>query len=247
MIKRIGLIFLTLFLAAPAHAEDYIVPTWADLVRTLVRFDALSLSDDKLVDEYAMIAECDLYKTFYRDDFKWNKVRGAIRDSIRMHIATFPVSYRYETRIQLDHYDFHDKIYRFTPETTIHNVNTFVLYRVEGPACDNAYVKYIPSHFRGVLDSPLYFEGLPLAQKDAEALLQQMKDDKNENRVVSAWFNLRVIYVEPLRQGQLSGEERRYSQSNSLDPTMVRLDVHLDSIDFYEDEAMTKLIYHYQP
>jgi len=246
MKKIIGILLFCLLAAAPAHADSYTKPTWPNLVRTLVRFNALNLGDDRLLDEYAIITECDLYKNFYRDDFKWNEVRQAIRQSVKMNIATFPTDYGYVTQLQLGRYDFHENLYRFTDKTTIKNVNSVLIYKVEGSPCDGVEIKLIPVVFRGILDTPFYFEGLPLASKDAEALLKQMKDDNNTDHIVYTSFNLRVVYIEPLRKGKVNGEDQEYTQAGG-DRRTARLDMQLDSIDFYEDPAMTKLIYHYQP
>ena len=45
------------FFAGSAHADDYVKPTWPDLTRTLIRFSALSLADQNILDEYAVITE----------------------------------------------------------------------------------------------------------------------------------------------------------------------------------------------
>jgi hypothetical protein len=248
MLKRILLlvVFIAFALASPARAEDYVKPDWPSLVKTLVRFNALDISDDRLLDEYAMITECDLYKSFYRDDFKWNQVRNAMRQSIKMNVATFPTSYRYETQLQLDRYDFHDKIYRLTDKSVIHNVNAFEIYSVSGSPCAGIDIVNIPHAFRAVLDTPLYFEGLPLAQADAEALLNRMKID-NPDRIVYTRFNLRVVYIESLRPPATGVTNKPLVQSNAQGSQSARLDVRLDSIEFYEDPAMTKLIYRFQP
>lgn len=246
MTQRLIILFLVLLLASPAQAEEYAKPGWGNLLRTLIRFNALSMNDDNVLDEYAAITECDLYKTLYHDDFRWNKARAAIRESIRMNDATFPTSYVYQTELQLDRYDFQEKLFRFTSKTTIRNVNTFRIYKVEGQPCEGANIKLVPSTFRVVIETPLYFEGIPLGEKDAEALLQQMKDDGNTDRVITAHFNMRVVYVDPLRMSH-ENEIKGYVQSNAADDHTARLDVRLDSVDFYEDQAMTKLIYKLQP
>src|ERR1700685_2832792 len=114
MLFRIGLFCLLLCLAAPARAEDYIAPTWPDLLHTMIRFNALDLSqDNRLLDEYAAITDCDIYQYYSRDDFKWNQMRTTIRKSIEMSRSTFPSRYYFDVKVQLGRYDFADKLYRF--------------------------------------------------------------------------------------------------------------------------------------
>lgn len=247
MIKRLLCFCLLLVWVFPAHAEDYAKPDWTNLLRTLVRFNALNINDDTTLDEYAAVSECDLYKVLYKDDFKWNKVRAAIRESIGQNLSTFPTSYAYQTELQLDRYDFQDKLFRLTAKTTLHNVNTFRIYKVEGESCDNVKTKLIPTAFRAVLDTPVFFDGLPLSQPDAEALLQQMKLDKNSDRVVNAVFKMRVIYIAPTHLSHVPGDSRGYTQNGNDEERTIRLDVRLDSIEFYEDKALTRLIYKLQP
>lgn len=247
MAQRIIIFFFVLLLAVPAHAQEYAKPDWTNLLRTLIRFNAITLDDPKILDEYAAVSECDLYKTLYSDDFKWNEARTAIRESVRMNVATFPASYSYTTQLQLDRYDFQNKIFRLTEKTSLKNVNTFRIYKVDGAPCDGMVTKYIPTTFRAVLDVPIFFGGIPLAPNDAEALLNHMKADKNIDRVITAQFNLRVVFIAPMHLSRISGDTRGYTQNGNDEERTSRLDVRLDSINFYEDTAMTKLIYRLQP
>jgi len=75
---------LSLSTGAARAQEEYATPTWANLVRTLVRFGALDLTDQNLLDEYALVAECDMYREYYPNDFRWDAVRKIIRKSVQM-------------------------------------------------------------------------------------------------------------------------------------------------------------------
>jgi len=245
--KHILLLFVLITgLSAPVRAEDYAKPDWTNLLRTLIRFSALSLEDDKVLDEYALATECALYKTFYHDDFQWNRVRNTIRESVRQNVAIFPTSYTYETQLQLDRYDFKEKIFHFTPKTTIHNVNALRFYNIEGASCEGTAVKLLPTAFRAVVDVPVNVEGIPIGAQDAEDLLKHMKANGNIDRVVNAVFNLRVVYIDPLRPTK-DGDNKALIQGNNAEDRSVRLDVRLDSINFYQDDKQTKLIYRLQP
>ncbi len=83
MIRSIACFCLFVLLASPAHAETYAEPTWPNLVRTMVRLNTFDVMDDALIDEYAIITDCDLYHSSYADDFKWNQIRASIRDAIQ--------------------------------------------------------------------------------------------------------------------------------------------------------------------
>jgi hypothetical protein len=250
MAKKSYLILLALLLCLPVHAEDNVKPDWTNLTRTLVRFGALSFNDDKVLDEYAAISECDLYTYFHADDFQWNKVRTLIRQSVKQNVATYPTSYSYETKLQLDRYDFQNKLFRFTKKSTLRGVNTFLLYNAVPIQCKGVMITIIPRAFRVVLDTPFTVEGLPLSQKDAEGLLQLMTDSRNDDRIVFTRVNFTVVYIDPLHQDTPKDgatDTDSYSQANVHDSMgAVRLDARLNSINFYADESMTKLIYTFQ-
>ena len=183
MTRLISLIcFFLLFTGASARADDYAKPTWANLVRTMVKFDAFDTTDDALLDEYIIITECPLYQSFYADDFKWNEVRAAVRKSIQSPGADFPSAYGYLTKLQLDRYDFTTKIFRFTDASAVHNVNAFLLYETEGAECGKAKPKNLPRAFRAVLDKPVSIPGLAMPPEQAKALLDQMKAEGNGGR-----------------------------------------------------------------
>ena len=243
------LLFLLLpFLAGPVRADDYEPASWPNLLRTMIRFNALDLSDTRILDEYGMITECRLYNSFYKDDFKWHQVRDAMQNSIKINLASFPTSYRYDLTMQLDRYDFAAKLFRFKEKSTIRNVNTFVIYTVEGGGCGSTDIKFTPRSFHAVISTPISMEGIPLAEKDAEALLKHMGEQQNDKRLVYARFNLRVLYIAPWKEAFLDIKDKssgRYQQSDALPNFAVRLDARLDTISFYEDPERTKLIFQY--
>jgi hypothetical protein len=233
-----------------ARASDYVDPTWDNLTKSLVRFNAINLSELPIIDEYAIITECDLFKAFYYDDFKWNQVRQAVRDSVKNNVGSFPMHYHYDVKLQLDHYDFESKVYRFTGKSALLNVNTFVLFQVLGTGCGIGNIKFLPRVFRAVLASPLYLEGLPLNEADAKALFEQMKESDNSDHLIFARFNLSILYIDPLRKSTSrfgAVTVNHYAQSNAPQPETVRFDVRLDSIDFYADNTLAHLVYQYEP
>jgi len=231
-------------LSWPACADDYVPPTGPNLLRALVRFKALDLSVDPLIDEYAEVTDCDLFKAYYSDDFKWNAVRTAIRQSVRQNIAGFPTSFGYVAELNLDRYDFKQKTYLFSRDNPVTNVNVFRLFEFTEPPCQGREIKFLPKAYRAVLDTPITMAGVPITQKDGEAMLQRMEADGNTARRIYARFNLTITYIEPLRgAGDFNNMNERYTQFRVNDISSVHMDARLDSIDFFEDKALTRLIY----
>ena len=82
-----------------------------------------------------------------------------------------------------------------------------------------------------------------------EYWLRYLDSHDNPDHVVYAKFNFRIIYVEPLiPELQSTGsDEVVYSQRTRTERREIRMDGHLNSIDFYADEDMKTLIYEYIP
>ncbi len=191
-----ALLFGSLCAAAPSRADEYIAPTLPDLLRTLIRFGAIDITDNDVIDEYAMTFECKVFARYYEDEFKWRDVRPALRESIRQNVAEWPTSYKYDTKFQLDRYDFKDKMYHIIGDPTRHHVNVFLVYEKDSlPVCGGYKVKILPSSFRLILEESVYFPGIPLSEADAQLLLQHMKEANNPERFVYARFNIRVNQV----------------------------------------------------
>jgi len=248
MTLRLIFFCLSLLLLAPSAQADtnYAAPDLENIAHTLVRFNVIDLSDDVLIDDYAMLTDCGLYTHFFRDDFKWNDVRKAIRESVRINIATFPTTYHYDTSVQLDRYDFKYKDFRFKERATIKGVNSFILYEDTSYACDKHSPVFIPMIFRGILDQPVTIEGLPIGAEDAQALLHRMDEAKNTDHVIYVRFHLRVVNINPLQSINKFDGKPHYTQDPKLMNDQIKMDMRLDGVNFYEDRDMTRLLYSYR-
>jgi hypothetical protein len=243
------LLALTLFVG-PAFAADYVDTNWQNLTRALVRFNAIKLDDPLIMDDYALITECDLYNQWYKDEFKWSAVRKAIMDSVRNNIATFPMNFHYDVRIQLDRYDFSRKLFLISSNTALRNINALDMYSSSGPSCGFKEAKYLPHTFRAVLGTPLYLDGLPLSEAEGKAVVDKLAADHNTNRNIFARLNIKIIYIDALRKSTMRNGDMivtRYDQTTDGPSQTVRLDARLDSIDFYTDNHLGNLIYEYIP
>jgi hypothetical protein len=245
--RFILILALLLVGAWPAAAQDYAKPSYENLVQTLIRMGALNIADDSVIDDYAVITECKLLASFYKDDFKWNRIRQAIRQSIKQNVATYSSGYAYDAELQLDRYDFKEQSYKFRDRATVKNVNAFVLFSTEGRECADQKIKVLPSSFRAVLNEPIYFTGLPLTENDAKAMLARFDQSGNRDRIVYARFNLRIVFVPPLRSPENTPAGAVVPLQQEKTDGAARLDARLDGLEIYEDAERTKLIFNYQP
>ena len=238
-------VFMMLF-AFPARAETYVEPSWANLMHTMARLNAFDVDDDVLIDDYAIITECQLYQNFYTDDFKWNQVRAALRENIQKHGNEFPLSYAYRGEVQLDRYDFKEKLFRFTDGSVIRNINAVPMLQADAVDCGKAHIKNMPKSFRAMLATPFTILGLSIDADAAQKLLNDMKAAGNNSRNMFVRFNITVTFAEQLRRNFMQNPPA-YSQDNRPASDPFKMDAHLDSADFYSDEDMTHKVWTYKP
>ena len=241
------LCLLGMFANRAAFADEFVSPTYGNLINVLVRYGALDLRDKEVLNSYANINECELYKQFYFDEFKWHDLQIALRKSIRERMETFPTGVYYKTELQLGKYDFKNHVYLFTSKTSPKNSNVFTLDASKDSLCDTGR-NLFPVSFQLVLDQPLSINGLPFNEEEGKALLTRLNDAHNSDHILYARFNMRVLYVAPLKRGvnKQYGEPRGdYMQERHSGH--VRIDSHLTSVDLFEDKEMTKLVYSFRP
>ncbi len=61
---------------------NYATPNMQNLSKLYWRLGVFNPDDKKIIDNYLIINECDVYRNFYRDDFEWANVRDATRDML---------------------------------------------------------------------------------------------------------------------------------------------------------------------
>jgi hypothetical protein len=237
-----------LFIASSVRAEEdiivdppstaivtYVPANYLTLTQAAIRFGAYDTDSDAFLDEYAAVAECDLYRQFYKDDFTWHKLRQDFRDHIDKESRKFPDAFALKGTVRLDRYDFKQQAFLLTPETEIKNVNVFTLSSHGVGDCDPSRTyEYFPRSYRALLDQGITLKSIPMTEEKGKKLLALMEADNNKNRVVYITFNLRVYFVDRFKKADGKSNEGA-----------MHLDSRLDSISFYEDEARTMPIWTY--
>lgn len=240
-----------LFLSAtPARAEggDYAEATLPNIIKMFVRFGVYDIRKDNAIDFYGKVVECKIFRDNYIDDFKWQRVRTALRESIKQNIAAFPTGVRYDAELQLGKYDFHEGIYRFSEKTAQFNANVFVISIHSSNFCTRDTPNLLPSEYRFVLDQPVHIAGIPMSESDGSKLLAKLREAGNKDLVVYTRFNMRVTYIAPLEAPTQDAAKGKgdfvLAQPRGEN---LRIDTHLDSIEYFEDPERTKLIYRFMP
>jgi len=248
------LLLVSLAFPVQVRAEEFVHLSFDNILKTLVRFGTLDLRYNQVIDLYGRVMVCDLYQEYHHDDFQWQRIRGVLRKSIKKEVGLFPTAYKYDTEMQLGKYDFENEIYLFSSGTIQYNVNVFNIETNVRDYCGKGAGLKLPSSFSLVLDQPVRVLGLPMTKKEGEVFLKRMEKEDNLDRIVYARFNINIIFVEPFLKKTIRTEEearldyqKGKAQENIFVERKIKLDGHLDSIEYYEDKARTKMIYKYTP
>lgn len=241
------IVLLVLLSGVPSvRAEEYSAPTFENILKALVRFGALNIRNDQVIDNYAIVTECRLYRKFFRDDFKWQEIREAMRKAIKQDVGIYPTGLYYNAKLQLDRYDFKSGMYKFTDRSRINGVDYFTFTTSRDNYCGGLRAELLPGDYRVVLDQPIIMGGIPMSEEDGKMLLARMEESKNA-RVIYARFNFRIVFVEKLLEERDKNGKKLVALAQSPRRRYIRLDANLGSIDFFEDEEHHKPIYSYRP
>jgi hypothetical protein len=241
-----------------AMAQEFAKPMMDNIIKTLIRMKAVDINRDEIVDLYARVTDCNTYLNNYKNDFEWEKIRTKLREDIRNNVQKFPVAYAYETMVKLGRYDFSRKLYPFVGDGGEINVNTFTMVVNDKNFCSNEKSSWLPTFYKLVLDKPIKLPGLYLSEEDGRDLMTRMEAAKNLTHLVYMRVNVRITYVAGLATNkEISAAIRKrrmdkYRRNASVvlqdvKGNAIQLDSRLESIQYYEDEGHTKLIYTYTP
>lgn len=243
------MVALLSFVVAPAFATTYEKPALNNIIKSMIRFGAMDIYDDEVIDVYARTNECKIFNEYYKDVFKWEEIRQKLRESVRTNVATYPTGYRYDTTLKLDRYDFKRQMFPFDLPAVQKKVNVFIMQAHQEDYCNDKDLRGFPTAFRLVLGSPVSLEGLELNEEQGKALFTRMNENKNFSHLVYVSFNIRVQFVASLDNTENKKKSREQSENalakvqQKIQSDMITLDSRLDSIDFYEDAERTRLIY----
>jgi hypothetical protein len=240
-------IMLSALLSPLARAADeYHQINQQLIIQTLLRFGALDINNDVIIDDYAKIVECDLFSVFREDDFKWNKIREGLRSKIRNEAVTYPSTYTVRGYVKLDRYDFDTKMFRINSNSPILGINAFRLLEMPMNAC-NESLKVVPMRYVAVIENRINIPGFIMSESDAEALLGRLLKENNRSRQILTKFNLRILDV-PKAKIDFSLISVWYDRTKYVGKTqIINMPSKLDSIEFFEDEAMKRRLFVYRP
>ncbi len=185
--------------ASSARAESgpgYADTSFRDLSRTLVGLGGVDILDDEMIDAYAEIFYCELWRETYTDDFKWNRIRKAIRRSIQEESGgSFRTHFEVAGPVQLRRYDFEEQTFPLTKESIMDNVGVMYIYDPFGfeNYCNRRFPStHFPQRYVLNLHLPVTIKELKMSPEKAKRLVDYMDKVGNDDRTVFLRFRFKI-------------------------------------------------------
>lgn len=224
------------------YAGQYLEPTVQNLSRLYWKKNTLDINNEKAIDNFLMINECDIYNEYYTDDFEWTRIRNAAQRMLMENKSEFPDKFKFLLPVDLGRYDLERKGFPLASDTGFID-----LRRVEMGGGKNSYpicgkpteIEFYPRNIVLALSNPFNFDFIPVDEHIAQAFIIRRKYEKfkmpNALRLKGfkrlAYARVRVHLTS--YQGEARGRE------NNVLAVMFG---KIDGIDIFEDAYETKLL-----
>lgn len=162
--------------------DGYVIPTFKNLSKLYWALAMFDLADDKAVDNFLRINECELYTKYYGSDFELESLRAATKESIVKNMASFPVKFEVIIPIGIDRYDMGTERFKLDPRTDFFGAKRLemVVNEIGRPTCGRtraaaAPISGYPKNFILSLSRPFTLTEIPVKPEVAQLYIEEAK------------------------------------------------------------------------
>lgn len=242
---------LCLFIS-PARAQNqaprhYAPLSMQNLSKLYWAIDRLDISNVKAIDNFMLINECELYKAYYDNELERPKIRESAKELIQSDISKFPLRFEFTLPLQFADYDAQKQHFEILEPYKVRKarlMDTQALDAKEEICGEKSEIEQYPRHVFLELNRPLTFENVPMPQERADLFIQerlkaaqernlgaQSRDDIYDARDAHMVLNVKIYGYEQDRKSRAS-------------KAVAHLRGVLESIDIYDNQEKTELLYH---
>lgn len=217
------------------NADSFQRSTPENLAKLYWRLGVFDSGDDRAVDNFMMITECDLYQANVNNDFEWKKVREAAKTSLEIRRKSFPTKFEFLIPIELGNYDPDLGGFPLQDAYAYNNVQRLEVVgnSIQREICGmTGEIKDYPRNLMLILEKPFTYNFAKVDEHVAQAYIvrkqkEVMKHDvdvRQKRYKRTAYVRLRVDFNE--YQGTIRGR-------NGVLLAIMKAD--LKGIDLFED------------
>ena len=226
-----------IFVSAGGNAQEdykniYKPAVYINLSSLMWAFDEYDPEDNHFLDTYLQITECEMYKKYYQDDFKWQIIREGMKRELAYFKKDLSTYLYVNAFLPLGRYDFERAAFEISKEFSLANAGTIripfytKIPTVCGTQIDN---NIFPKRIKFFANNKFSLTHIPISPDDATALIERLKQYRYENvkdtRIIPVQFRLKVNGIKAIN-ALMTGSE-------------VVFKGDLVEIVFFEDPQMT--------
>lgn len=216
-------------------AGQYVKGTPAKMSQLYWRLRVFDLDDERAVDNYMLINECDIYQRFINDDFEWAKVRGAARELLEKDRDGFTQKFEFILPVRLGRYDTDKGGFYLIDDSAFGNVRRMEITgnSLSREICGKTgEIKDYPRNLMLILEHPIIYDFAKVDEHVAQAyILRKQKEVLKYDYDVRQSRYDRIAYVR-LRTNLQEYQGTVKGQDGSL---LAILYGKLEGVDLFED------------
>ena len=199
------------------------------LSQSFIKLTGVDLNDDALIDDFAIINHCDIYRQHYTNEFAWRQARDAFRRVMQRELESYPENIYLLGSLKLGRYDFESKAFMLDDSSKLERAGIF-RFSDRTFSCQGAIVQQIPLNYTFRLTNPVTLDRLEMSEERAASIRSIMDQLGNRDRKVYVTFFLRI---------------NDFSTQNTSGSVSVRATTRatLMSLRVYLDRSRTQMIY----
>ena len=229
-ILGIMIVFLTL---SSARADDtigrgYGKADYRTLTETYFGFYNGGNPDVDMIDNYAKLVYCELYKEYFSDDFEWEKIRSSIKKDIRNYHSNLQRYFEITGKVMIDRYDFEANAFPVLPESRLNNIGKLAIYEPDSffSYCgESGLPEFLPASYNLILRNPFSVNKIPLPPEKAQEIVRFIATNEDGQRIIYVRYRMELMDFAGL-EGQLRKAANVRGQIQSidlfLDPALTR-------------------------
>lgn len=162
-----------------------------NLSQSFIKLTGVDLSDDRLIDDFAVINHCSIYRQYFKDEFSWRQAREAFRRVIQRELESYPENIYVLGGMSLGRYDFERKAFMLPDENKFDRTGQF-RFSDRSFSCQGADIKQLPMAYTFRLTNPITLDRIELPEEKAFAITRLMEQERNNTRKVYLTFFMRI-------------------------------------------------------
>jgi hypothetical protein len=220
----------------------YVRGTPANLSKLYWNLGVFDSGDDRAVDNFMLINECDIYQNNVNNDFEWKKIRESAKKFLNSNREKFSTQFEFVLPVELGTYD---EVRKGFPIMDVYAYNNVRRFEIWGNSLDRELcgrigeVKDYPRNLMLIMEQAFTYNFVPVDEHVAQAFLVRKQkevldidtDVRQQRYKRVAYVRLRVNFHEYL--GSIRG------RNGSI---LAILEGKLDGIDLFEDANSVLLL-----